>query len=96
VAITKQEIKKTAKLAKLAFSNNEIELLSEQITEILEHVEKINKLNLEHVSPTFCITEHKNPLRKDQTKSWMSQEEALRNALIKRDGFFSVPKVIIK
>jgi len=68
--------------------------LSKQMKEIMEHVEKINELNLDETSPTFYISENKNPLRKDLMKSWLTEEETLKNAPQKHDGYFSVPKVI--
>jgi len=94
MAISKKEVENIAKLAKLSFSEKEIESLEKQMRQILEHVEKISELNLDGVSSTFNMSENKSSLREDRMKPWLSQDEALQNAPAKHDGYFSVPKVI--
>jgi len=50
MAITKQEVKKLADLAKLELSEVEIELYQHQLEEVLDYVEKIKKLDLDKVA----------------------------------------------
>ena len=57
-------------------------------------IKKLNELNLDDISQNSSLLSTKNFIRKDSTKSWLNQEEALQNAPAKHDGFFSVPKVI--
>jgi len=94
MSITKKEVKKVANLSKLTFSDAELEFFSKQMKQILEHVKKVNELKPDDISPTFYMSENKNPLREDSNKPWLSQEDALKNAPDEYEGFFCVPKVI--
>ncbi len=53
----------------------------------LEGMQKIRKRDRREVSPTA------NPLRLDEPAPCLTQEEALRNAPEKADGFFAVPRL---
>jgi aspartyl-tRNA(Asn)/glutamyl-tRNA(Gln) amidotransferase subunit C len=94
MVVTKQEIEKIAKLSKLIFSDEELESFTAQIKEILEHIEKINELELDDISQAFHFSGNRNHLREDSMKPWLTQKEALKNAPEKHEGFFCVPKVI--
>ena len=94
MAITKAEVEKIAKLAKLKFSEIEKEKLTEELARIIAYVEKLNELDLENVTPTSHVLNLKNVMRDDEASSWLTQEEALKNAPARHGGFFSVPKVI--
>ena len=94
MAITKAEVEKIANLAKLKFTETEKERLSEELSQIITYVEKLDELDLENVPPTSHVLDLKNIMREDQVKAWLTQEEALMNAPARHDGFFSVPKVI--
>ena len=94
MAITKTDVEKIAKLAKLKFTENEKEKLTEELTEIITYVEKLNELDLENVTPTSHVLDLKNVMRDDEVKPGLNQEEILMNAPARHGGFFSVPKVI--
>ncbi len=96
MGITSQEIDKLAKLSWLEFSEEEKEKLIIDFQQIIEYVEKLNELNLDEVAPTSHVLEINNVFREDEVKPSLFQEDALKNAPVSRDGFFSVPKVIKK
>ncbi|MFQ5823634.1 MAG: Asp-tRNA(Asn)/Glu-tRNA(Gln) amidotransferase subunit GatC [bacterium] len=92
--ITIQEVDKIAALAKLEFSSEEKQKLTKQLDQIVVYVEKLNQLDTEDVKPTSHVIDLKNVLREDKVEEWLTQEEALKNAPAKKNGYFSVPKVI--
>lgn len=92
--ITKEEVEKIAKLAKLEFTEEEKQRFTQQLAEIVSYVEKLRELNTQDVKPTSHVIELKNVLREDKVGKSLSQEEALANAPAKRKSHFSVPKVI--
>jgi len=94
MAISKADVEKIAKLAKLKFSEDEKEKLTVQLAQIIAYVEKLNELDLENVPPTSHVLDLKNIMREDEAWLWLTQEEALMNAPVRHGGFFSVPKVI--
>jgi len=94
MSVTIEEVENIARLAKLSFSDEEKIKFTEQFNQILQYMEKLNELDTENVPPTFHVLELYNVFREDKVKPWLTQEEALHNAPKKKDGFFSVPKVI--
>ena len=53
MAISREEVKKLADLAKLNLSDKEISQYQEQLGEVLAYVEKIKKLDLSNVSQSL-------------------------------------------
>ena len=92
--ITIEDVENIAKLARLRFSEEEKQKFTRQLAEIISYVEKLNELDTENVPPTYHVLPLTNVSRKDEVKTWLTQEEALRNAPKKFRGFFSVPEVI--
>ena len=75
--ITKSDVEKTARLAKLEFSEDEKEKFTHQLSEIVSYVEKLNELNTENVEPTYHVLGIKNVLREDKVEPWLTQKEAV-------------------
>jgi aspartyl-tRNA(Asn)/glutamyl-tRNA(Gln) amidotransferase subunit C len=94
MSVTIQEVENIARLAKLSFSEDEKEKFVEQFNQILGYMEKLNELDTSDVEPTYNPLALSNVMRKDEAKTWLTQEEALKNAPHSNHGFFSVPKVI--
>ena len=53
--ITKQEVEKVAKLARLQVSESEVAVLAKQLSQILTHVETLKKYDTEGVEPTATV-----------------------------------------
>lgn len=94
MAVTKRDVEKVAKLARLQFSEEEKEKLVAQLNRILKYMEKLNELDTTDVEPTTHVVPLKNVFRQDVVKPSLPREKALANAPAKEDGFFKVPKVI--
>ena len=92
--ITKEDVLRTADLARLALTEEEALMYSEQLTEILTFTEKINDINTDGVTPTTNGNDNTNVLRKDEPVSWDKREEALKNAPETEDGQFRVPAIM--
>jgi aspartyl-tRNA(Asn)/glutamyl-tRNA(Gln) amidotransferase subunit C len=94
VAVTKQEVEKIAELARLEFNENEIAHLTNEMNQILHHMDKLNELDTSNVEPLLHPIEVKNVFREDELKESINREDALKNAPEKDEEFFKVPKVI--
>lgn len=92
--ITKDAVVKTADLARLAISEEEAEMFSEQLTEILTFTEKLNEVDTAEVEPTVRGISAKNVLRQDEAKQIITKEQALANAPEHEDGQFKVPAIM--
>jgi aspartyl-tRNA(Asn)/glutamyl-tRNA(Gln) amidotransferase subunit C len=92
--ITKQEVEKVAKLARLEITEAEKETFAKQLSQILTHVEKLNQYDTKGIEPTATVLGQVNVFRDDVIRSSLPVEKALANAP-EREGYgFSVPKII--
>jgi len=94
MAVTKKDVEKIAGLARLKFTDEELENFTPQMNEILSYMDKLNELATENVKPLSHPVEQTNVFREDELKPSISTEDALKNAPAKDDHHFKVPKVI--
>jgi len=94
MAVTKKDVEKIAELARLKFTEEELENFTPQMNEILSYMDKLNELDTENVKPLSHPVEQINVFREDELKPSISTEDALKNAPSKDDHHFKVPKVI--
>lgn len=92
--ISKEQVKRVADLARLALTDEEVELFAKQLGDIIDYAELLNELDTEGVEPTTHVLDLKNVMRKDEPKKWITQEEALKNAPDVQDGQFRVPAIL--
>lgn len=92
--ISKEEVKHIAMLSRLEFNEEEIGVYQEQLSRILDYIEKLNEIDTTLVEPTSHVIELKNVFRDDNVKDSISRDEALKNAPDQTDKFFRVPKII--
>lgn len=81
-------------LSRLELTDSEVKEFSDQLSAILEYVEKMNQLDTDNVEPlAHCLPIH-NVFRQDAVKESLGTDKAIANAP-QRDGpFFKVPKII--
>ena len=94
MAVTKKDVEKIAGLARLKFTDEELENFTPQMNEILSYMDKLNELDTENVNPLSHPVEQTNVFREDELKLSISTENALKNAPSKDEHHFKVPKVI--
>jgi aspartyl-tRNA(Asn)/glutamyl-tRNA(Gln) amidotransferase subunit C len=92
--ITKEEVERVAKLARLEITEAEKEVFSKHLSSILTYIDKLKTLNTEGVEPTATVLEQTNVFREDQARPCLPAEKALANAPESEDGFFVVPKIL--
>ncbi len=94
MAISKKDVEHIAHLARLELSEDEKNLYSQQLSQILDHVGKISELDLEKVDPTSHALEIKNVFREDKVTECLTIDDSLSNAPKREDGYFVIPKII--
>ena len=80
-----------ARLARLRLTDEEVERMSDELSSILEHVERINELDLDGVEPTSHVIDVENVLRPDEPRPCLPRERALEGAPDAAEGGFRVP-----
>lgn len=91
--LTKDQVKHVAKLANLPLTDKEVEKYSEQLSEILNYIDQLNKVDTNNIEPTFNVGNLSNVMREDKAEPGLTQEEALQNAKITEKGFFKVKAI---
>ena len=94
MAISVEEVRRIASLSRLRFSEEKEEELAEQMSSILDYMEKLNELDTSGVPPMSHVLDLKNVYREDEVETRISREEALSNAPDADSTYFRVPKVI--
>ena len=92
--ITTEDIEYVAKLAKLKLSDSEKEMLTGQMSDIVEFANNISKLDTDGVEPTNHILDVKNVFREDEVIPSYSRDEILKNAPAKEAGCIVVPSIM--
>ena len=93
--ITKDDIIKIAKLAKLQLSDNDLEKFFIEIKEILEYVNVLDDVNVDNLEPTNQVTGLVNVWRDDDIIDYGYQPmELLRNVPEQENGYIKVNRVI--
>jgi len=86
--LSKDQVKKVAKLANLPISEEEEETYSKQLSAIIDYIEQLKSVKTEGVEPTYNVTGKFSVEAKDEIQESLSQEEALKNSSNIRQGFF--------
>jgi len=92
--ITKLEVERLAKLARIEIPKGETEKYAEQLNKIIEFVSQLDELDLTEVEPLYHVLEQQNPGREDVVKESLSHTDLLENAPDSKDLLFKVPPVI--
>lgn len=88
-----EEVEHIAKLAHLDLSAAEKARYREQLSDILDHIAMLNKLDTSGISPMANAVEGASPLRADKAREPLPREALLKNAPDAKDGQFKVPAV---
>lgn len=86
-------VRHVARLARLRLGADEEARMQEELNGILEHIDRIQALDLDAVEPTSHVIGLRNVLRDDVPRPGLPAEEALREAPEVIDGGFGVPAI---
>jgi aspartyl-tRNA(Asn)/glutamyl-tRNA(Gln) amidotransferase subunit C len=89
--LERDQVLHVARLARLRLTEDEVERMAGEMSKILEHVEKMNELDLEGVEPTSHVVELQNVLRDDVPRDSLPRERALAPAPDVAEGGYRVP-----
>lgn len=92
--INRDVLDKIAHLARLEFDEKDAEKMMQDMTEIVEWVEKLKEVDTEGVEPLTTMSHEVNALRDDEIGEHLSHERALLHAPKQDADYFRVPKVL--
>ena len=92
--INSELLEKIAHLSRLEFDEKDAQKMMQDMSAIVDWVEKLKEVDTEGVEPLTTMSHEINALREDEVKEHMSHESALKNAPKKDEAYFRVPKVL--
>ena len=94
MSISKEDVKYVAALARIDVPEDKLEGFTKTLGGIVQYVEQLQKIDVDHVKPTSHAVPIGNVLRPDVVKPSLTNQEAMRIAVEAKDGSFKVPLVI--
>ena len=94
MAITANEVKHVASLAKLEFTDEELQKFTGQMDEIINMVEQLGEVDTTDVPVTSTVTEEVNVMREDVAVKGTDRTLLMKNVQEEKDGLIKVPAII--
>lgn len=87
-------VKRVAKLARIAVSEEQAEKMVGELNNIIGFVEQLNEVNVDGVEPMTSVVSMTMRKRKDEVTDGNKADDIVANAPATEDHYFMVPKVI--
>lgn len=92
--ISRDEVARLAKLARLALTDSELDSFAGQLDAIIGYVSTIQSCDVSGVKPTGNPLRSLNVTRPDVVTSGLTQQQALAGAPSAEEGRFVVPQIL--
>jgi aspartyl-tRNA(Asn)/glutamyl-tRNA(Gln) amidotransferase subunit C len=93
--LTRDDILKLAKLARLDLTDEEVDEYAGELTEILHYVEQLQSVDVAGLEPTSQVTGLVNVMRKDEIRDYgYEPKELLKNVPSVEDDLIKVRRMI--
>lgn len=83
-----------SKLARVELTESEVEMFSEQLSEIIGHFDTLNAVNTDGVEPTAHTLPMQNVMADDESRPSLPREQVLALAPSTDDGYLRVRAVL--
>jgi aspartyl-tRNA(Asn)/glutamyl-tRNA(Gln) amidotransferase subunit C len=93
-AISREEVAHLARLARLAVTDEELDVFAGQLDVILGAVARVGEVAADDIPPTSHVVPLTNVLRPDQPRPSIDREAVLAVAPADEDGRFRVPRIL--
>lgn len=94
MSVDQATVRRIAKLARIAVSDDEVDALVPELNNILGWIEQLQEVDVSAVAPMTAVVPNRQRLRADEVTDGGIQGAVLENAPVAEHGFFAVPKVI--
>jgi aspartyl-tRNA(Asn)/glutamyl-tRNA(Gln) amidotransferase subunit C len=94
MALTREQVRHVAELAKLKLTEAEVDLFQEQLSAILDSAARLDELETEQIPPTAAVLPLQNVMRSDTPRASYPRDTMLANAPDAEDGFVRVKVVL--
>lgn len=87
-------VKRVARLARIAVSEDDATRMTAELNAILGFVEQLNEVNVDGVEPMTSVTPMAMKKRRDVVDDGDKAADIVANAPVTEENFFVVPKVV--
>ena len=94
MSVTKDDVRKVARLSRIAVPDEKLEGLATELNGIMGWIEQLNEVDVEGVEPLTSIVETSLPMRTDEVTDGDRRDEVLVNAPKSDEGFYVVPRSV--
>jgi aspartyl-tRNA(Asn)/glutamyl-tRNA(Gln) amidotransferase subunit C len=92
--ISRDEVAHLARLARLAVTDDELDVFAGQLDVILESVASVSEVAADDIPPTSHSVPLTNVFREDEPRQGLTPEQALAGAPATEDQRFRVPRIL--
>ncbi|MEZ5781591.1 MAG: Asp-tRNA(Asn)/Glu-tRNA(Gln) amidotransferase subunit GatC [Rhizobiaceae bacterium] len=89
-----QTVKRVARLARIAVTDEDAERMSGELNTILGFVEQLNEVDVSGVEPMTSVIPMEMKKRRDEVTDGNKAADIVANAPATEENFFLVPKVV--
>jgi aspartyl-tRNA(Asn)/glutamyl-tRNA(Gln) amidotransferase subunit C len=93
-SISRADVEHVARLARLHLTDDEIDRMQIQLSNILDAIETLRDVDTSHVGPTASVIQLENVMRADEARPGLTRDAALANAPLRDDPFLRVATVL--
>ena len=94
MSLTRAEVQYIAELAKLQLTEAEEALYQEQLSDILDYIQRLNTLDTEAIPPTATVLPLRSIMRDDVARPSLPVEDILANAPARAGDAFAVRVIL--
>jgi len=94
MSLTRDEVEKVSLLARLQFSDEQLDTMTTQLGQIVQYVELLSELDTDDVAPMAHAVDVSNVSAADDLRPSLDREQALANAPKRDDECYRVPAVL--
>ncbi|WP_350334611.1 Asp-tRNA(Asn)/Glu-tRNA(Gln) amidotransferase subunit GatC [Coralliovum pocilloporae] len=94
MSVDEATVRRVARLARVAVTDEEAQTLQGELNAILEWVEQLNEVDVDGVEPMTSVVETSMKKRQDGVTDGGYASRVVNSAPASEDNFFMVPKVV--
>ena len=94
MSVTKEDVRKVARLSRIAVPDDKLEGLASELNGIMGWIEQLNEVDVEGVEPMTSVVATSLPMREDVVSDGNRRDEVLANTPKSDEGFFVVPRSV--
>lgn len=94
MSLSREDVQKVSLLARLRLSDDELDLMTTQLGQIVEYVEQLSELDTDDIQPMAHAVEIHDVFADDEAAPSLDRERVLANAPKRDDECYRVPAVL--